>query len=111
MSLAQHVTATEGVDRDELQAADDECGEPTWRRLSYDAFAPAESILSVVPLPLNEPAPHIAAYKISPARRVGKDSRDHLVMQIIPKTHGSADEISTRLLPPLSLPSCVNLKR
>ncbi|KAI1874273.1 uncharacterized protein JN550_002852 [Neoarthrinium moseri] len=71
MSLAQHVTATEGIDREEplvqVQAVD-ECAEPHWRRLSFDAFAPVDldAILELAP------TPHIAAYKISPARRVAQ---------------------------------------
>lgn len=73
MSLAQHVTATEGLDREDYQDDDDDCSEPTWRRLSYDAFAPIENtaILEIDPTP-----PHIAAYKTSPAKRVGKKKPD-----------------------------------
>lgn len=66
MSLVQHVTAIEGVDREEQ--LDIEAGaEPTRRRLSYDAFRPIEDVL----LPAVDPNPHVAAYKISTARRVG----------------------------------------
>ncbi|KAK6084859.1 Protein FMP42-like protein 2 [Seiridium cupressi] len=69
MSLAQHVTATEGVDREDPQLFDDEFGEPRWRRLSFDAFAPIDHSA----LPEADPAaPHIAAYKISPARRIAQ---------------------------------------
>ncbi|KAI0134025.1 major facilitator superfamily domain-containing protein [Xylariales sp. AK1849] len=67
MSLAQHVTAIEGVDREDQQD-DDSVSYPTWRRLSYDAFAPVDhnAILELVP------TPHVAAYKTSPARRVAQ---------------------------------------
>jgi hypothetical protein len=72
MSLAQHVTATEGVDRGDPQLFDDEPGssEPRWRRLSFDAFAPIDHSA----FPEADPAPQIAAYKISPARRIGTSS-------------------------------------
>lgn len=39
---------------------------PVWRRLSLDAFAPVEAIALG-----DDPAPHIAAYKISAALRAG----------------------------------------
>ena len=57
MSLAQHVSAIEGVDRQELEI------EPTLvvrRVLSYDAFPP----------PVEDQADHIPAYVISTAQRV-----------------------------------------
>ena len=68
MSLAQHVTATEGVDREPIgQQDEEEASQSTWRRLSFDAFAPVENFYQE-----QEPKPHIAAYKVSNARRVGK---------------------------------------
>lgn len=67
MSLAQHVTSLEGVDREPIDADDDdELSKSTWRRLSYDAFAPVEDIYQE-----QEPLPHIAAYKVSNAKRIG----------------------------------------
>lgn len=70
MSLVQHVTTTEGVDREPVeQLGDEEEGDKAlWRVLSYDAFAPAETVVEAQ----TEPGPHIAAYKVSNARRVGK---------------------------------------
>ncbi|KAF7538798.1 hypothetical protein G7054_g2576 [Neopestalotiopsis clavispora] len=70
MSLAQHVTATEGVDRENPFLDDDDCdirSEPRWRRLSFDAFAPIDPVACA---DVVDPVPHIAAYKISPARRI-----------------------------------------
>jgi len=63
MSLAQHVTETEGIDREPVEHEE----ESAWRRLSYDAFAPVE-----LDLREQEPEPHIAAYRVSAARRIGK---------------------------------------
>ncbi|KAH8671599.1 FMP42 protein [Xylariales sp. PMI_506] len=79
MSLAQHVTVTEGIDRDTAQddCEDSLCSQPIWRTLSYDAFAPIadsnhnnQSSSSI--LPPAESIAHVAAYKISPARRVAQ---------------------------------------
>ena len=112
MSLAQRLTATEGVDRAELQEEDIPFWNPftpllqpqsdqndvnesvqhpsldaeddddflddedaqskaaagTWRRLSFDAFAPPDASAQA---PV-DPTPHVAAYKISTPRRIGK---------------------------------------
>ena len=43
----------------------------TWRRLSFDAFAPPDASAHV---PV-DPTPHVAAYKISTPRRIGQDNR------------------------------------
>ncbi|KAK6201963.1 hypothetical protein LQW54_009176 [Pestalotiopsis sp. IQ-011] len=72
MSLARHVTATEGVDRENPFQDDDDCeppSEPRWRRLSFDAFAPTDPVACAE---IADPVPHIAAYRISPAKRVAQ---------------------------------------
>lgn len=83
MSLAQHLTALEGVDREEpldvqsqVAVEDDDlesCAgkvSGTWRRGSFDAFAPPETTAL---LPLDDTiTPPVAAYNISTARRIGK---------------------------------------
>ncbi|ORY56366.1 FMP42 protein [Pseudomassariella vexata] len=71
MSLAHHVTAIEGVDREEPIQDDESCSKTggTWRRLSYDAFAPVDL---TAPFQEPEPTPHIAAYKISNAKRIAQ---------------------------------------
>lgn len=82
MSLAQHLTVLEGVDREEpldvqsqIAVEDEdleECGSKvsgTWRRGSFDAFAPPETTAL---LSLDPTTPHVAAYNISTARRIGK---------------------------------------
>lgn len=74
MSLAHHVTAIEGVDREDPQIDDELASEPRWRRLSFDAFAPIDHSA----FPEAEPVPYVAAYNISPARRIGKPPRNHL---------------------------------
>lgn len=68
MSLAQHVSATEGVDREPLELPDDV--DPDYseahvirRVLSYDAFPPSQ---------IEDQADHIPAYKISTTKRAGK---------------------------------------
>lgn len=43
--------------------------ETVWHVLSHGAFAPAEAVA----FPEREPPPHVAAYKISTARRAGMD--------------------------------------
>ncbi|KAI0017776.1 putative amino acid transporter [Xylariomycetidae sp. FL0641] len=64
MSLAQHVTATEGVDREYDDA--ESISKGLWRPLSYDPFAPVEG-----PAALEvEPLPHVAAYKVSTLKRI-----------------------------------------
>ncbi|KAK8096588.1 hypothetical protein PG999_012532 [Apiospora kogelbergensis] len=82
MSLAQHLTALEGVDREEplnvqsqIAVEDEdleECASKvggTWRRGSFDAFAPPETTAL---LPLDPTTPHVAAYNISTARRIAQ---------------------------------------
>ncbi|KAI0484365.1 amino acid transporter [Xylariaceae sp. FL0804] len=66
MSLAQHVTATEGVDRD--LADDDTLSKGLWRPLSYDPVPPTEGPDSQD----LEPLPHIPAYKVSNAQRIAQ---------------------------------------
>ncbi|KAI1337688.1 amino acid transporter [Xylariaceae sp. FL0016] len=66
MSLAQHVTATEGIDREVYD--DESASKGLWRPLSYDPVAPTEGPLSQD----IEPLPHVAAYKVSEARRVAQ---------------------------------------
>ncbi|KAI0530249.1 MFS transporter [Xylaria digitata] len=68
MSLAQHVTASEGVDR-ECLGDDDESihGGGLWRPLSYNPLATIDPLES--PEPIVEPLPHIAAYKVSAGKR------------------------------------------
>ncbi|KAK8859035.1 amino acid transporter [Apiospora arundinis] len=82
MSLAQHLTVLEGVDREEpldvqsqIAVEDEdleECGSKvsgTWRRGSFDAFAPPETTAL---LSLDPTTPHVAAYNISTARRIAQ---------------------------------------
>ncbi|KAJ1326018.1 MFS transporter LAT3 family solute carrier family 43 member 3 [Microdochium nivale] len=73
MSLAQHVTATEGVDRDnadtDADADADSHSKPLWRTLSYDPLPEVETPLLLQPA---QPAPHTAAYKISTAARIAQ---------------------------------------
>ncbi|KAK8112418.1 Protein FMP42 [Apiospora sp. TS-2023a] len=83
MSLAQHLTVLEGVDREEpldvqsQVAVEDEDLEEcagkvsgTWRRGSFDAFAPPETTAL---LPLDDTiAPPVAAYNISTAKRIAQ---------------------------------------
>ncbi|KAH8892333.1 MFS general substrate transporter [Thozetella sp. PMI_491] len=69
MSLVKPLTTTEGIEGVEQDATHtDDKGEeenlvPIWHTLSYDAFAPAD------PPPTTDTLPHIAAYKVSAARR------------------------------------------
>ncbi|KAI1075504.1 amino acid transporter [Whalleya microplaca] len=66
MSLAQHVTAAEGVDR---EVADDESqSKGLWRPLSYDPLARPDGLAALE----QEPLPHIAAYKVSHPKRVAQ---------------------------------------
>ncbi|KAI1329352.1 amino acid transporter [Xylariaceae sp. FL0255] len=72
MSLAQHVTAIEGVDRDVAHDSDCESllSKGLWRPLSYDPLAPTDRLESLEPVV--EPFPHIPAYKVSTTRRVAQ---------------------------------------
>ncbi|KAI1809213.1 amino acid transporter [Poronia punctata] len=69
MSLAQHVTAIEGVDRD-LPGSDQESAvnKGLWRPLSFDPLAPLETAESTDHAV--GPLPHAAAYKVSSAKRL-----------------------------------------
>ncbi|TGJ87105.1 hypothetical protein E0Z10_g1705 [Xylaria hypoxylon] len=71
MSLAQHVTASEGVDR-EFTGDDDGSilGGGLWRPLSYNPLATTDPLES--PEPIVEPLPHIAAYKVSAGKRLAQ---------------------------------------
>ena len=63
MSLAQHVASTEGTDREWLEPIESGCPNLAGRVLSYDPLPPMQ---------VEDQADHIAAYKISTARRAGK---------------------------------------
>lgn len=67
MSLAQHVTATEGVDREGGDA--DSHSKPLWRTLSYDPIPDPEASLALQPA---HTAPHTAAYRVSTAARIAQ---------------------------------------
>ncbi|KAH7028956.1 major facilitator superfamily domain-containing protein [Microdochium trichocladiopsis] len=67
MSLAQHVTATEGVDREDGDA--DSHSKPLWRTLSYDPVPAPDAPLA---LQSAEPAQHTAAYKVSAVTRAAQ---------------------------------------
>jgi hypothetical protein len=64
MSLAQRVSSTEGVER-LVPAIDSQYSEVIRQVLSYDVFPPAQ---------VKDQADHIAAYKVSTARRAGESS-------------------------------------
>ncbi|KAI1412234.1 putative MFS transporter [Hypoxylon sp. FL1857] len=69
MSLAQHVTANEGIDRvppEEQDGAED----VLWRTLSYDAFRPGDRAAPVVSNKTT--LPNTAAYKVSAAKRAAQ---------------------------------------
>jgi hypothetical protein len=66
-SVDLHQTGSPGNQDDENHLSEHET---VWRLLSHDAFAPAEAVA----FPEREPPPHIAAYKISTALRLGMDS-------------------------------------
>lgn len=63
MSLAQHVTSTEGVDLG-YEPPDQEPTKQVRRMLSYDAFPPQPAQTQVQ-------AENVAAYKVSTAKRLG----------------------------------------
>ncbi|KAI0502826.1 amino acid transporter [Xylaria bambusicola] len=69
MSLAQHVTASEGVDR-EVTGDHDDLGGGLWRPLSYNPLIAIDAV--DYPEEIVEPLPHIAAYKVSAARRLAQ---------------------------------------
>ncbi|KAI1432126.1 amino acid transporter [Xylaria sp. CBS 124048] len=74
MSLAQHVTASEGIDREVTGDDDDDddsiLNKGLWRPLSYNPLAPTDPLES--PEQIAGPLPHIATYKISAARRLAQ---------------------------------------
>ncbi|KAI0128239.1 putative MFS transporter [Hypoxylon sp. NC0597] len=70
MSLAQHVTANEGIDRVPPEGEDDGTEEILWRTLSYDAFRPGDRS---GPVASHETSlPNTAAYKVSAAKRAAQ---------------------------------------
>ncbi|KAG4222582.1 hypothetical protein PC116_g28944, partial [Phytophthora cactorum] len=70
MSLAQHVTANEGIDRVPPENEDHGEDEVLWRTLSYDAFRPRDN---PAPAVSHETAlPNSAAYKVSAAKRAAQ---------------------------------------
>ncbi|KAI5925541.1 amino acid transporter [Camillea tinctor] len=66
MSLAQHVTAIEGIDRDDQD--DGSLSKGLWRTLSYDPVPTTDGALTQA----EELLPHAAAYKVSTARRIAQ---------------------------------------
>ncbi|OTB13188.1 hypothetical protein K445DRAFT_25000 [Daldinia sp. EC12] len=70
MSLAQHVTANEGIDRVPPENEDRGEDEVLWRTLSYDAFRPRDN---AAPAFSHETTlPNSAAYKVSAAKRAAQ---------------------------------------
>ncbi|KAI2620028.1 putative MFS transporter [Hypoxylon sp. NC1633] len=67
MSLAQHVTANEGIDRVPPEGEEDGYEEILWRTLSYDVFPPGDSAGPIVSPEIILPT--LAAYKVSSTRR------------------------------------------
>ncbi|RWA15039.1 hypothetical protein EKO27_g124 [Xylaria grammica] len=71
MSLAQHVTAIEGIDREFTGDDDDSTlGGGLWRPLSYNPLVTTDHLESLEPVV--EPLPHIAAYKVSAGKRMAQ---------------------------------------
>ncbi|KAI8960833.1 putative MFS transporter [Daldinia sp. FL1419] len=70
MSLAQHVTANEGIDR--VPPENEEHGEEEvlWRTLSYDAFGHNDNTAPLIPHETT--LPNTAAYKVSAAKRAAQ---------------------------------------
>ncbi|KAI1775354.1 putative MFS transporter [Hypoxylon cercidicola] len=67
MSLAQHVTANEGIDRVPPDSEEDGAEEILWRTLSYDAFPPGDGAARAYAY--EPPVAPVAAYKVSATRR------------------------------------------
>ncbi|KAG8411085.1 hypothetical protein J3458_016196 [Metarhizium acridum] len=66
MSLAQHLAPEDGFDAPDCQQSDEALVNPRcWRRMSFDAFAPAEP-------PVEAKPPRSAAYKTPTLRRVAQ---------------------------------------
>ncbi|KAI3323729.1 amino acid transporter [Xylariaceae sp. AK1471] len=71
MSLAQHVTSIEGVDREATGDEDQSMlNKRFWRPLSYDPLVDYERVESLEQI--TEPFPHVAAYKVSGTRRLAQ---------------------------------------
>lgn len=69
MSLAQHVTANEGIDRVPLES-EEGTEEILWRTLIYDVFAPGDGAAPIISPEVTLPS--TAAYKVSATKRAGK---------------------------------------
>ncbi|KAI2466357.1 putative MFS transporter [Annulohypoxylon bovei var. microspora] len=70
MSLAQHVTANEGIDRVPPEGEEDGTEEILWRTLSYDVFPPGDGAAPIVfPEVI---LPNTAAYKVSATKRAAQ---------------------------------------
>jgi hypothetical protein len=66
MSLAQHVSSIEGVDRNPLgSSSDSDYPALIGQVLNYDAFPPPQ---------IEDKADHIAPYKVSTTRRAGEST-------------------------------------
>ncbi|KAI1209560.1 putative MFS transporter [Annulohypoxylon truncatum] len=70
MSLVQHVTANEGIDRVPQEGEEEGTEEILWRTLSYDVFAPGDGGAPVVSQETT--LPNTAAYKVSAAKRAAQ---------------------------------------
>lgn len=69
MSLVQHVSAIDGVDREpDPDPADDYEFVSIRRKISYDVIQPPNEVI-----PVAELRPGTPAYKHSPAKRIGKE--------------------------------------
>lgn len=78
MSLVQHVSAIEGIDREPLEASP---GKSIRRVLSYDVFPQPDDA---------HPKPSVAAYNVSIAKRIGIQyylfdvfKTDHFIAQVV----------------------------
>ncbi|KAI1377496.1 putative MFS transporter [Hypoxylon crocopeplum] len=72
MSLAQHVTANEGIDRVPPEGEEDGNEEVLWRTLSYDIFPPGDGAAPIISHETT--VPNAAAYKVSAAKRAAQVS-------------------------------------
>ncbi|KAI2636856.1 putative MFS transporter [Hypomontagnella submonticulosa] len=70
MSLAQHVTANEGIDRVPPEGEEDNNEESLWRTLSYDVFPPGDGAGPITSA--ESSLPNAAAYKVSTAKRAAQ---------------------------------------
>ncbi|KAI1645884.1 putative MFS transporter [Daldinia loculata] len=70
MSLAQHVTANEGIDRVPPEHEEHGEEEVLWRTLSYDAFGHGDHAAPIVSQ--ESTLPNTAAYKVSAAKRAAQ---------------------------------------